>query len=396
MLVLIRPRDSSPTAEVEARVHLWWIGRAGTADDGSGMRWIGIITAALALAACGGHAATAQSGPWTVRATPSRAPQPCPASSSRAGWPSRVLALGGDRWVKLWGRRPRLATVDARGHLLGQRELGAQAPAEQRALACGRGGQTAAAWTQYRGETNGGITAPYEIWVDGQVVDTVESEYAPPLAVAIAPDGAVLVAYPVRTAVRAVLVPRGGRPGAPLRLGPASDISSVAAEIGSGGRAVVAWSTIDGGEERNEHRRVYAVFGRGGRFGRAQRVDRAAHRNALELTGPRVRLAVAPNGRALLMWATIASEDDQDQHAVRLAEASPTGRFGTPRQLSADGTPGDVAIRANGDTLAVWTSRDGLHAAPDELITDKATEPRAAFRGGKPYVDWRGGSATRD
>ncbi|MDA0183208.1 hypothetical protein OJ997_23055 [Solirubrobacter phytolaccae] len=376
------------------------------------MRWIGIIIAAVALVACGGKAAPVKatvtptpteivatptpSGPWTVAPSDTRTPLRCPASSARAGWPSRVLALGDDTYVKLWGRRPRLATVDARGHLLSQKELGAKAPADERALACGRGGATAAAWTEYVKPSTEGLDGDFRVVVDGRTVDTAKTPFSPPnLAVAFAPDGAVLVAYSVPKAVRAVLIPRDGKPGKPIELGPASDVSAVAADIGSGGRAIVAWSTTDGGEERNEHRRVYAVSGRAGRFGHAQRVDRAAHRNSMEFSTTQIRLAVAPNGRALLMWSTIANEDDQDRDTVRVAQAGTSGRFGKPRQLTDDGTVGDVAIRSNGDTLTVWRTPAGLFAAPGEQITDKATEPRASFRDGKPYVEWRGGSATR-
>src|SRR5689334_23867366 len=216
--------------------------------------------------------AAAAGGSWTVREA-ARTPLRCPASSSRAGWPSRVLALGGGKYVKLWGRRPRLASVDARGHLLSQRELGARRTADVRALACGRGGRTAAAWTEYRGRST------WSVRVDGRTTETIPRLLEPPsLAVAFAPDGRVFVAYSVNGAVRGVFLP-GGRP---FTLGPASEAASVAAEITPAGRAIVAWTTIDAGEERNERRRVSAVAGRGGRFGRAQLVDRARHLNIYE------------------------------------------------------------------------------------------------------------------
>jgi hypothetical protein len=231
--------------------------------------------------------------------------------------------------------------------------------------------------------------------VDGQTVDMARDGYdAPELAVAFAPDGSVLVAYSVDKAVRAVLV-TDGRPGEPITLGPASNISAVAAEIGSGGRGVVAWSTIDAGEERNERRRVYAVTGRGRRFGRAQRVDRAKHLNIAEFSSTEIRLAVAPNGRALLMWSTAATGDEDDRYTVRVAEAPRSGRFRTPRQLSSNGTVGDVAIRGDGSKLVAWTDEEGLHA-DDELVAEGPIKaPRASFRDGKPHLEWHGGEATR-
>jgi hypothetical protein len=332
-------------------------------------------------------AAALTGSPWTVRPIQAREPLRCPASSSRAGWPSRVVALDHHTYVKLWARRPRLATVDARGHVLRTRSLGARGPADEQALACGRGGKTVAAWTEYR-------EGAYAVRVEGRTVDTVRAQDGPGLAVAVASDGSTLVAYSVPGAVRAVVVSRSGVAGEPFRLGPASEVTSIAAEVGSGGRVVAAWTTIDGGEERNERRRVYAVRGQGGRFGRAQRVDRAQHLNISERTPSRVRLAVAPNGRALLMWQTTAGVE-ADGFTVRVAEAGRNGRFRTPRELTDDGTAGDVAIRSNGDTLAVWTDQEGLHAADGTSITGKATEPRASFRHGKPHVEWRGGAATR-
>ena len=334
--------------------------------------------------------------PWAVAETDARQPLRCPASSSRAGWPSRVLALGDDTYVKLWGRRPRLATVDERGQLLDQQELGARRPADERALACGRGGRTAVAWTEYESEGIDTNTATYHVHVGEQTVDTVRGAADPPdLAVAFAPDGSVLVAYSLPDAVRAVLVSRDGQASAPIRLGPAFESADLAAEVAANGRAIVAWTTIDAGEERNEHRRVYAVSGRDGRFGAAERVDRAKHLNIAEFTPSEIRLAVAPNGRALLMWATAATSDEDDLRTVRMAEASRTGRFGKPRQLTSDGVPGDVAIRSDGAALVVWTDEDGLHA-DDELVTEEVVKaPRASFRNGKPHIEWHGGSATR-
>ena len=82
------------------------------------------------------------------------------------------------------------------------------------------------------------------------------------VALAFAPDGVAagrLLGRP-RGARRRVSRCRRGR-ATPFELGPASKISLLAAEIAGNGRAVVAWSTLDGGEERNEHRRIYAVTG---------------------------------------------------------------------------------------------------------------------------------------
>ncbi|WP_028065027.1 hypothetical protein [Solirubrobacter soli] len=192
-------------------------------------------------------------------------------------------------------------------------------------------------------------------------------------------------------AVRAVILP-GGQP---FTLGPAADITSVAAEIAPNGRAVVAWTTIDGGEERNERRRVYSVTGRDGRFDRPRLVDRAKHLDISEFGPAPIRLAVAPNGRALLMWATARSGEVDDRRTVRIAEAGRDGHFGTPRQLSSDGTVGDVAIRNDGRRLAVWTDDAGLRANRELVAEGRFGAPRASFTQGHPRIEWRDGAATR-
>ena len=223
-----------------------------------------------------------------------REPLRCPASSSRAGWPSRVRALGDDRYAKLWGRRPRLVEVDADGHLLGQTELGARRPTDTRALACGRGRRLAAAWIEYRGDrlyalrvavrSSGGKLSA------AQTVDAARAVYdyevISGLALAYAPDGSLLVAYGVFREVRGVIVAPSGDAGPPFKLGPAAETTQIAAEIGRRGRAVVAWTTIDAGEERNERRRVYAVTRERGAtaFGRARLVHRAKYLNIIAYT----------------------------------------------------------------------------------------------------------------
>jgi hypothetical protein len=224
------------------------------------------------------------------------------------------------------------------------------------------------------------------------------------VALAYAPDGSLLVAYPVYRQLRAAIVSRSGAVGRPFRLGPASEVSRVVAEIGAGGRAVVAWTTIDAGEERNERRRVYAVTREPGAsaFGRAQLVDRARHLNIGSDTATAIRLAVAANGRALLMWASDHSSRLGAGYAVRVAQATPRGRFAASRQLVAIGSPGDVAIRDDGTALAVFLdSQDALRAvvhrpqasfgATESVASpDRIGAATAAFEpDGHPHVEWR-------
>jgi hypothetical protein len=161
------------------------------------------------------------------------------------------------------------------------------------------------------------------------------------------------------------------------------------------------WTTIDAGEERNERRRVYAVTGRLGRLGPPQLVHRAPHLNSSAMTGQPgtdLELAVAPNGRALLIWGLDRPEEHSDEHSVRVAEAAPDAPFGASRQLVADGEPGDVAVLSDGRALAVWSTPDGLRASlhrpgqrfrTREVVTDRPFgHPRASFNRGHPRVEW--------
>src|SRR4051812_4139400 len=147
------------------------------------------------------------SGPWAARPAKRRSPLPCPASSSRAGWPSRVLAIGDGSYAKLFGRRPRYASVDWRGHLYDTVELGARRPSALRAFACWRDGTTAAAWTEYRGNRTYALRVALR--PDGaRTADVVRARYddegIAALALAFTPSGELLVVYAIEGEVRAV------------------------------------------------------------------------------------------------------------------------------------------------------------------------------------------------
>src|SRR4051812_37657670 len=242
---------------------------------------------AMVLLGCGGGmrvppppAATATPrSAWTTT-TARRTPLACPASSSRAGWPSRVRALGDGRYVKLWGKRPRLADVDADGHLLKTTEIGARRTSDVRVLACGRDGQVAVAWSEYRGH----FRYVLKLYARGKTV-TVAHATAPywdegflDAALAFAPDGSLLVTYSVYREVHAAFVSPDGKLGRPFKRTVSNEITNLAAEYGRA-RGIVAWTTIDSGEERNERRQIFAVSVEHNRFGHVQLVDRAKHLN---------------------------------------------------------------------------------------------------------------------
>jgi hypothetical protein len=316
-----------------------------------------------------------------------------------------VLALGNEKFVRLSGETPQLTDVTADGRALGQTELGARPTVWTRGLACGRDGQLAAAWVEHRGDSL------YELRValrsaDGtlsaaQTVARARSPYDDPgvgdVALAFAPDGELLVAYSVFGSVRAALVSPSGSLGRSVKLGPASEITQLAADIGARGRAIVAWSTYDGGEEQNVARRVYAAtrapMARS--FAAATLVHRAGARNDFAFLEPGVRLTVAPNGRALLMWRTETGRFPRSHHPVMLAEAAPRGRFSHVRRLARDGIPGDVALRSDGPALAVWRGYGRLRAlvrGKTEIITgpEPTDDPSASFSDGRPRVEWEG------
>ena len=361
------------------------------------MRRIAVVAVALVLTGCGEKRAVAPTstpaatreatatapanagGPWSPPRAGGRRPLRCPASSSRARWPSRVLRRTDGTFVKLWGRRPRLAEVSAEGRLKRRQELGARKPANVRALACGRGDRLAAAWT----ESTGAGTARLMLSLGGQPARRIATATAPyydapigAVALSFARDGSLLVAYSVFQRVRAVRVTPDGAVAAPRTLGPAFEITADVVADGD----VVAWTTIDAGEERNERRRIYAVRGAG--LGRSWSSARA-RLVPVAVTGQpgtELRLAVAPNGRAALLWGL---DRDGDRFSVWAAAAGPGGRFGTPRQVSGNGVPGDVAIRSNGETLAVYRAEEELRArlrfGAAETITGAAAEPVAGF-----------------
>ena len=193
-------------------------------------------------------------------------------------------------------------------------------------------------------------------------------------------------------------------------LGKASGVTQVAAEVAAGGRAVVAWDTIDGGEERGSpHVVSVATRAKGGRFRPAQVVDPGTTVDQDQsLNDPRaaMRLAVAPNGRAIVIYGTVTGDPSHLRYPLRVAESSPSGRFRGPQPLPATGHAGDVAIRSDGAALAIWREAGRLRAAvhgpgarfePSAALAGPAPTglPTAAFlANGRAQVTWNDGRTT--
>ncbi len=223
-----------------------------------------------------------------------------------------------------------------------------------------------------------------------------ESNYPPLQDVAIAADGRgrTLVAWAEEHRVRALFIRRDGSFGVAHTLGRADGVSTLAAGFAPGGHAVVAWGTHDGGEELNQPNRILAATRDGGAAGFAPALELDRGRIPTRAT-PHLALAVTP-GSALLDWNVVARRG----HAtVRAARAGARGRFGEPVALG-EGTPGAVALRPDGAALVSWTQDYRAYAAvarPGALLgraepvsdADRAFALRAGFdASGRPRLTW--------
>ena len=145
-----------------------------------------------------------------------------------------MLALGEGSYAKLWGRRPRYASVDWRGHLYEQVELGARKPSDVRAFACWRQGRTGAAWTEYRGD--GVYALRIALRPDGAktadvVRSTCDDAGVGDVALAFTPDGTLLVVYSVFREVRAVTMTANSELSEPVTVGPALERTHLQAKF---------------------------------------------------------------------------------------------------------------------------------------------------------------------
>ena len=297
-------------------------------------------------------------------------PLPCPVASSRVGIATRTV-------LKPDGTQATFDQPDPEGP-----------PGWPRAFACAKDGRIANAWTDEDFRLH--------LQLDGHTSilarDPREQELT--MALAFDPHGALLVVWAETGRVRALMVSRSGRRGRAVTLGQASDSSVVGAEIADSGCAVVAWTTQDLGEERNQPHVVRAAFRAPGKtFARARVIDPGQGVDPEQVghdPQSTLRLAVAPDGRALLMWGALTKAE---RHPVRLATASPTGRFGHIATLTPDGFPGDVALSKQGTPALIW--RDGeqlLARVGDAKITldrDRSTNDySAAWPHGHAELGW--------
>jgi hypothetical protein len=223
------------------------------------------------------------------------------------------------------------------------------------------------------------------------------------VAVAVAPDGDVLVAWESRGRIRARTRVAGGesfRPADTVAAGaPKADVE---AGVTASGRAAVAWAAqraTEGGE-RGPVTYAAAVRRAGRmRFGAEQLLERQA---ASHVAAP-LRLVLEPEGRATVAWAGLPG--------VRISSTGAGPRFGDARTVSPAGAaPSDLVAGARGRRPVVWVdaaNHVGASYAPAgetfgaaEAISagPEAREARAAFdpHWRRPTVVWserRSGSA---
>ena len=325
-------------------------------------------------------------GPWrsaTRRARPLR----CPASSSRAGWPSRVLALGGNRYAKLWGRRPRLAAVDARGHLLGQQELGARRITRARARV--RAGRA------HRRRVDG-VPRPRPRGLAPLPVGRPCTDHRHrPRAVLrpghpgrrarvrsrrVAADR--LLGGPCGARRRGVACRRGRRP-VRARAGVDRSRCSRPRSPATGGRS---WPGRRSTGARNATSTAGSTPSPGATGGSARRSSSTARRHLsfqASSYGP-IRLAVAANGRALLLWGTDSRAEFPESWVLRTAEAPPDGPFGASRQVVVERDPAAM-WRSAATAAACWSGPTPpacarASGAGAEVVVDGRTATRGPSR----------------
>lgn len=178
------------------------------------------------------------------------------------------------------------------------------------------------------------------------------------VALAVAPDGAVQVAYLGQTNGPTSLRVASGTAGAPL--GEPTVLATGGKGTSSGPEVATAFSadgttTVAWGKPGNSYEEGGAleVFTRapGGAFGPAQTLAQAAH--GIVMDG-------GPGGSAALAWMTSDERAGQPHWAVHAATRPQAGgAFGAAQQLSDDATNGlwpTIAITPEADAIAAWVT----------------------------------------
>lgn len=301
-----------------------------------------------------------------------------PVSLSRGVLILTTQVLGGDgnlnRFVRL-----RLERLDSSGHLVRATTLARGIVLADAALGTDAYGRAVVAWSTATPQSENGPHAfqdryalrTVSVATTGKLVGrpkTLETTYAygvdygGQVALAVGRIGDAVIAFATahgRTrAVDVYTRSQIGRFGRRRTAGPQEGGTELAAAITAQGRAVVVWGAQDGGEEANMPWRI-----------RAASVSTAAGAVKRALLDPGktadrplgVVAAVAlPDGRVAAGWSGVVGR----AHPVRVAIASPEGRFAKPELLAADGAFGGLAASSDGRLLATWATAPVYDVGP--------------------------------
>lgn len=253
------------------------------------------------------------------------------------------------------------------------------------AFAENRGGSTRV-WLSLRRAGSSRFTKPRVVRSSGS---------ARSLAVSVNDRGRWVLAYALggggRRVVEARIGTTSGRIGALQRAGTQLGRATVAAVVAPTGRATVAWTTHDLGEEQNDPTELRTTVAPAGRTTFAGQVvlDRAA-RGALftEPAGP--SLAAAPDGTTVVGY-TLSGRYVQPGGAgtanvltpARVSVQDDAARFTTPQELTPDGVVGQVAARADGTFAVPYVQGAPLEPADSPVLVALRGPGDAAFGAGE-------------
>jgi hypothetical protein len=213
----------------------------------------------------------------------------------------------------------------------------------------------------------------------------------------------------------------GGRFSSPVTLAQAGDQVPLATALADDGRLLLVWPMPGDGGERLVYARVRAADGSLGEPELLQTV--AAPRGNADVSV--LQAAWTRAGERIAAWSAAPHRCFYcTREIVYAAWASPNGRFGAPKQLSASDESNDephLAVARSGRALLAWARADGTETPPGpeygrsaqagevpsdirfatrsrghafgrtRSIGESAAQPRVAMVCGDAFLAWTGG-----
>lgn len=302
------------------------------------------ILAATALAALAAPAAASAAPSWTSPSTLAPAPSggvaaPAQAFVSGAG---RSLVVSSD------GTAPWLASGDRSGTFGARAALGTLADGTASVDAdLGADGTLAVAWAT--GNAVHVTVVPAGMPARPQI--DLPAAGANGVAVAVAPDGAITVAYRTKNGstygVDVASAPAGGTFGVPVTVDSGtSGIDSPDVEVGAGGLTAVTYRKII-----SRYRARVAV-----RLAGAAAFEAPQTVSSGDPAVIRTRVALGSDGSVVAVWADGAAA----QYAVRAAAGA---AFGAPTTLGENAYAVNLVSTPQGGTAAAWAGNGTIQAA---------------------------------